>query len=109
MIIRKCDLCGKEEKEPREIYSAFSSRNIVLSCDDAVENVISGLDPDNIISAIRQRVSNLKDQGKVTNICLECCRGIKRNLLQYYADQAEQIVPVLFDEKLQDQSGQKHD
>lgn len=106
MIIKKCDLCGNEQKEPCKISSAFSRDNIVLSCDDAIGNVISGLKSDNIISIIKQQAGDLRDKRKVTNICMKCCDEIRINLYKYYLDQTEQIVPALFDKRFQDQGEQ---
>lgn len=107
MLIKQCDICGKQGKhhdpasfELRSIRTVEEAQNLIMPPYEK-SNVITGdtVIEDNIVKIIKAHLKGLRCFGKVSYICSDCIEKMKENLEKYYINEAKKAIPELFDEK----------
>lgn len=107
MIIRKCDLCEKEEKNRTE------RNNSILEYDRAIVFLLTGNEdgiPDchsseitdsDLIRRLTSFLGGVKFRRAGLGICTDCLQKMRKTIFSYYEEQAKNLFPDIF-KKLDD-------
>jgi len=92
MIIKKCDICGKEEK------GTSIEHGDVITVRQTISEIREFPVDDGFKQALLSHLINAADMypARITCICHKCTREIIRKMRGYYVEQVRNVFPELF-------------